>query len=359
MGVVYRAERDVDGGVQIVALKLIAAGFTEPALIRRFERERSILARLQHPNIAHFIDGGMSADGSPWLAMQYIDGEDLLRWCDARRLTLRERVTLFLQVIDAAGFAHRNLVVHRDIKPSNILVDTTGQVRLLDFGIAKLLDEVADQGVTGTAAAPMTPEYAAPEQILGEGVSTATDVHALGVVLFELLCGRLPYVIGNGRHAAAVICEQEPQRLRQALSRRSDESSRRRAEPVDIARQRSVSTQELRRTLDRDLEQIVATAIARAPKERYGSAEAFAEDLRAWLDDRRCARAQPARRAAVVRRHRVGSPCRPPDRRRCGRHRRHVVAGRTATMQALRADAARRVSEHSGPRIRRPWMVEP
>ena len=109
MGVVYRAERDVDGGVQIVALKLIAAGFTEPALIRRFERERSILARLQHPNIAHFIDGGMSADGSPWLAMQYIDGEDLLRWCDARRLTLRERVTLFLQVIDAAGFAHHRI----------------------------------------------------------------------------------------------------------------------------------------------------------------------------------------------------------------------------------------------------------
>ncbi|MBL0041209.1 MAG: serine/threonine protein kinase [Xanthomonadales bacterium] len=347
MGVVYRAERDVDGGVQIVALKLIAAGFTEPALIRRFERERSILARLQHPNIAHFIDGGMSADGSPWLAMQYIDGEDLLRWCDARRLTLRERVTLFLQVIDAAGFAHRNLVVHRDIKPSNILVDTTGQVRLLDFGIAKLLDEVADQGVTGTAAAPMTPEYAAPEQILGEGVSTATDVHALGVVLFELLCGRLPYVIGNGRHAAAVICEQEPQRLRQALSRRSDESSRRRAEPVDIARQRSVSTQELRRTLDRDLEQIVATAIARAPKERYGSAEAFAEDLRAWLDDRPL-RSRPAdwreRARKFVRRHRVGVAV---SAALIAVAAAGIVAtswqAEQATMQALRADAARRV----------------
>jgi serine/threonine protein kinase len=309
MGVVYRAQRDVDGGIQVVALKLIAAGFSEPALIRRFERERSILARLQHPNIAHFIDGGMTADGSPWLAMQYIDGQDLLRWCDARRLTPRDRVALFLQVIDAVAFAHRNLIVHRDIKPSNILVDATGHVRLLDFGIAKLLDEVADPALTGTAAAPMTPEYAAPEQILGGNASTATDVHALGVVLFELLCGRLPYVIGSGRHVAAAICEQEPHRLRQALSRREDASSRRNAEPADIARQRAVSVQELRRTFDRDLEQIVATAVARAPDERYGNVEAFGDDLRAWIDDRPL-RSRPTgwigRTRKFVRRHGVG-----------------------------------------------------
>ena len=347
MGVVYRAERDIDGGTQTVALKLIAAGFSERALVRRFERERSILARLQHPHIAHFIDGGMTADGSPWLAMQYIDGQDLLRWCDAHQLRLRERVALFLQVLDAVGFAHRNLVVHRDIKPSNILVDANGQVQLLDFGIAKWLDDVADPALTGTAAAPMTPEYAAPEQILGGNVSTATDVHALGIVLFELMCGRLPYVIGSGRHVAAAICEQEPQRLRQALSRRNDASSRRNAEPVDIARQRAVSVKELRRTFDRDLEQIVATAIARAPEDRYGSAEAFAEDLRAWLDDRPL-RSRPAdwheRVRKFVRRHRVGVAVSAALM---------VVAltGIAATLwqaerakaQALRADAARRV----------------
>jgi serine/threonine protein kinase len=347
MGVVYRAERDIDGGTQTVALKLIAAGFSERALVRRFERERSILARLQHPHIAHFIDGGMTADGSPWLAMQYIDGHDLLRWCDTHRLRLRERVALFLQVLDAVGFAHRNLVVHRDIKPSNILVDANGHVRLLDFGIAKLLDDVADPALTGTAAAPMTPEYAAPEQILGGSVSTATDVHALGIVLFELMCGRLPYVIGSGRHVAAAICEQEPQGLRQALSRRGEASSRRNADPVDIARQRAVSVQELRRTFDRDLEQIIAAAIARAPEERYGSAEAFAEDLRAWLDDRPL-RSRPAgwreRGRKFARRHRVGVAV-------SAALIAVAMTGIAATLwqaerakaQALRADAARRV----------------
>ena len=309
MGVVYRAERDVDGGVQTVALKLLATGFGERSLVRRFERERSILARLQHPHIAHFIDGGVTPDGSPWLAMEYVDGQDLLRWCDARRLSLHARARLFLQVLDAVGFAHRNLVVHRDLKPSNILVDASGRVRLLDFGIAKLLDDVADHALTGTAAAPMTPEYAAPEQILGEAIGTATDIHAMGLVLFELLCGRLPYVLGAGRHAASAILEQEPQRLRQALSRRVDASSRRNADAAELARQRSASADELRRALDRDLEQIVSTAIARRTNDRYPSAEAFADDLRAWLEHRPL-RSRPAgwpeRLRKFARRHRLG-----------------------------------------------------
>lgn len=308
MGVVYRAERDIDGGVQSVALKLVAAGVSDRGLIRRFERERSILARLQHPHIAHFIDGGVTPDGTPWLAMEFVDGINLLRWCDARRQTLRERVALFLQVIEAVGFAHRNLVVHRDLKPSNILVDAHGRVRLLDFGIAKLLDDVADSALTGTIA-PMTPEYAAPEQIRGEYVSTATDIHALGVVLFELLCGRLPYVIGAGRHAASVISVQEPQRLRQALSRRSTTSSRRNDDPADIARQRSASLRDLQQSYDRDLERVLATAIAKVPEERYRSAETFADDLHAWLDHRPLrshAGGWIERSRKFVRRHRIG-----------------------------------------------------
>lgn len=346
MGVVYRAERDIDGGVQTVALKRIAAGVSDRALIRRFERERSILARLQHPHIAHFIDGGVTPDGAPWLAMEFVDGIDLLHWCDTRRLPLRARIALFLQVLDAVGFAHRNLVVHRDLKPSNILVDANGQVRLLDFGIAKLLDDVADSALTGTVA-PMTPEYAAPEQIRGEHVSTATDIHALGVVLFELLCGRLPYVIGTGRHAASAICAQEPQRLRQALSRRSATSSRRNADPADIARQRSASLRDLQRSFDRDLERVVATAIAKSPDDRYRSAEAFADDLRAWLDDRPLrsrASGWSERSRKFVRRHRlgvaVGSALLVVA---CAGVFATLWQAQRAQAQAQRADAARRV----------------
>jgi serine/threonine protein kinase len=347
MGVVYRAERDVDGGVQTVALKLLATGFGDRALVRRFERERSILARLKHPHIAHFIDGGVTMDGSPWLAMEYVDGQDLLHWCDTRRLSLRDRATLFLQVLDAVGFAHRNLVVHRDLKPSNILVDANGRVRLLDFGIAKLLDDVAEHPLTATAAAPMTPEYAAPEQVLGEAVGTTTDIHAMGLVLFELLCGRLPYVVAPGRHAASAILAQEPQRLRQALSRRGDGSGRRNADPIDLAQRRALSLDALRRALDRDLEQIVSVALARRPADRYPTAEAFAEDLRAWLEHhplRSRPTRWPERLRKFVRRHRLGAAVAAAL---------FVVAtagviatawqAERAREQAQRADAARRV----------------
>ena len=347
MGVVYRAERDIDGGVQTVAIKLIAAGFSDHAVVRRFERERSILARLQHPHIAHFIDGGVTSDGLPWLAMQYIDGQHLLHWCDAHRWSLRQRVRLFLQVLDAVGFAHRNLVVHRDLKPSNILVDGDGQIRLLDFGIAKLIDEVAETTLTMTVAAPMTPEYAAPEQLLGGTMTTATDIHALGVVLFELLSGRLPFDFGDRHHAAALIRDREPQRLREALSRRVNVASRRNADATEIARRRSVSLPELRQGFDRDLEQVVAIAMARAPGERYGNAEAFADDLRAWLEDRPL-RSRPVgwreRTRKFVRRHRVGVAV---SAALIAVAAAGIVAtswqAEQAKMQAFRADSARRV----------------
>jgi serine/threonine-protein kinase len=284
MGVVYRAERDVDGGTQTVALKLIAAGFADAALVRRFERERAILARLQHPNIAHFIDGGLTADGSPWLAMQFVSGCDLLRFSDARRLSLRARVQLYLQVVGAVAFAHRNLIVHRDLKPSNIVVDEHGTVRLLDFGIAKLVDEVDATALTQHGVSPMTPDYAAPEQLLGEAVTTATDVHALGVVLFELLSGRLPFA--SSRRDIGAATTREPRRLREAVFQRGGAEGRRSSPVEELAQLRSLSVPELRRALDTDLERIIAISLARHPGDRYPSAEAMAADLQAWLDDR-------------------------------------------------------------------------
>ena len=345
MGVVYRGERTVDGGVQTVALKCIAAGFADPALVRRFERERAILARLAHPHIAHFIDGGVGADGSPWFAMAYVDGENLLQWCDRERLSPRARVRLFLQVLDAVAFAHRHLVVHRDLKPSNILVDRAGQVRLLDFGIAKLLDD-AEAATLTLAAGPMTPEYAAPEQVAGETVSTATDIHGLGLVLFELLTGRLPYAAANASAWVAAVRDSEPGRLRDALARASLDS-RRNLPASELAKRRSLSETELKRAFDRDLEQVLAIALARVPAERYANAEAFAADLEAWLEDRPL-RSRPAgwrvRGRKFLRRHRaavaVGAAL--------------VLVGaagivatvwqaRLAEAQAARAEAARRV----------------
>jgi tRNA A-37 threonylcarbamoyl transferase component Bud32/tetratricopeptide (TPR) repeat protein len=192
MGEVFLAERVEGGFEQRVALKLVRDSALTPELGRRFVRERQILARLQHPNIAHLVDGGVTTEGRPWLAMEYVDGERITDWCRTRQLTVEARVRLFLPICDAVQFAHRNLVVHRDLKPANLIVDGEGHPRLLDFGIARLLDADA-LDLTQTVAA-MTPAYAAPEQRAGEPITTATDVFQLGTVLRELLHddGRAP-----------------------------------------------------------------------------------------------------------------------------------------------------------------------
>jgi serine/threonine protein kinase len=185
MGEVWLAERVEGGFEQQVALKRVREAALTPDLARRFVRERQILARLQHPNIAHLIDGGVGPDGRPWLAMEYVPGERITHWCHARQLDAVARVRLFLPVCEAVAFAHRNLIVHRDLKPANIQVDAEGRPKLLDFGVARLLDP-QDTDQTRTVGA-MTPAYAAPEQREGAAITTATDVYQLGVVLRELI----------------------------------------------------------------------------------------------------------------------------------------------------------------------------
>ncbi|MDX1532263.1 MAG: serine/threonine-protein kinase, partial [Rhodothermales bacterium] len=223
MGTVYRAERADGAYRQTAALKLLKRGKDSEAVLRRFRAERQILARLEHPHVARLLDGSLTDDGRPYFAMEYVSGEPITAYCDRERLPVEARLRLFLQVCDAVAFAHRRLVVHRDLKPSNVLVadaDAGGgepQVKLLDFGIAKVLSEEADPAdrpLTRTGVRVMTPEYAAPEQIAGEAVTTATDVYGLGVLLYELLTSRRPYRLpGRLLHEVArVICEEEPEK---------------------------------------------------------------------------------------------------------------------------------------------------
>lgn len=267
MGTVYLAERADGQFEQQVALKVIRRGMGSDEVHRRFRAERQILARLNHPHIARLLDGGITADGQPWFAMEYVDGEPLVAWCEARQTSLEGRIELFRDVCDAVRFAHQSLVVHRDLKPSNILVTPQGQTKLLDFGIAKLLEDGARLGAeAGEAAATrtelrvMTPEYAAPEQVRGEPVTTATDVYALGAVLYELLTGRRAHQFE--RHTPAeverVICDTEP-------------------DPPSAA---VTGADRLRRLLRGDLDTIVLKALQKDPARRYPSAEALLEDLR-------------------------------------------------------------------------------
>ena len=289
MGEVYLAERTLGDVRQPVAIKLLKRGMDSNELLRRFAQERRILAQLGHPHIARFLDGGIAPDGRPYFAMEFVEGRDIVRDARERGLDARARVALLAQVCDAVAYAHSRLVVHRDLKPSNILVDANGQPRVLDFGIAKLLGDSDDATITGTGARVMSPAYAAPEQILGEPAGTATDVYALGVVLFELLTGVLPH-----RRSGA------PEALARALESETIER------PSDVARtQRGRGSRELAG----DLDTIVLTALRREPERRYATAAAFADDLRRWLDGRPvAARADSAmyRFSKFVRRHRAG-----------------------------------------------------
>ncbi len=311
MGVVLLARRADGQFEQRVAIKLIRGGMLDGELIARLRREREILARLAHPRIARLTDGGVSDDGLPWYAMEYIEGRELLTWCDEHALDPRARARLFLQVLDAVDYAHRNLVVHRDLKPSNILVTGAGdgEIKLLDFGIAKLIDEDEAAARTGSHLRLLTPDYAAPEQIMGEAITTATDIYALGVVLFELLSGRLPYRrVSSPARLAAAIVDEEPERLRQAISRPVEANDSRPASLDALAGRRSMTSQRLRAALDPELDQIIAIALAKRPEDRYRSAAAMSEDLRAWLEGRPLlSRPVPWTRRALkfVRRHRL------------------------------------------------------
>ncbi len=284
MGVVYRGVREGADFAQQVALKLIRRGFDFDDVQTRFLRERRILARLNHPNLARFIDGGVAADGRPWFALEYVEGDTITRWCDAQRLSVRDRVRLFLDVCATVQYAHAQLVVHRDLKPANVLVGGDGTVRLLDFGIARLLDGGDDAPATlatlGVGHA-LTPEYAAPEQFLGETAGAGTDVYSLGVILYELVTGALPYVVDRGDLVAAqrTVLETLPDAPTQAIAR--SEAGRPDAGTRLAARRSSIAA--FRSTVRGDLSRILDKALAKEPARRYTSVEAFAADLGRWL----------------------------------------------------------------------------
>jgi serine/threonine-protein kinase len=284
MGAVWLAHR-ADGAYQgRVAVKLMRAGFDGGDLARRFQAERQILAGLDHPNIARLVDAGRDADGAPFLVLEYVEGEPITAWCDRERLPIEARLQLFLQVCAAVAHAHQRLVVHRDLKPSNILVTAEGRVRLLDFGIAKLI--VESEAATGTAHALFTPEYAAPEQVRGELATTAVDVYALGLLLYELLSGRRPYQVDTATPLAwqRAVLEQEPQRPSAAVTR----STKRGADisPEILANNRRMAPKRLRQRLSGDLDAIVLKAIRKDPGARHASVQQLALDVQAALDGR-------------------------------------------------------------------------
>ncbi|HYP07485.1 MAG TPA: serine/threonine-protein kinase [Bryobacteraceae bacterium] len=288
MATVFLAERNIGKVVKQVALKMIRPNFTaDPDMMRRFEHEREILASLDHPNIARFLDIGSTDDGVPYLVMDYVAGERIDVYCDARRLSIVDRLLLFADACAAVDYAHSKGVIHRDLKPSNILVTASGDVKLLDFGIAKVLRQEAQTQtlLTGAGSALMTIEYASPEQIRGDTVGAQSDVYSLGVVLYELLTGCRPYRADSRlvHLIAQAICDEPPLAPSNALSDLPLEAATdkpRRPTLEQIAQLRSDSPKALSRKIRGDLDFILLKALRKEPRWRYASAAEFSEDLR-------------------------------------------------------------------------------
>jgi eukaryotic-like serine/threonine-protein kinase len=284
MGVVYLADRADGEYDKRVAIKLITSARPDPNLDQRFRRERQILAQLEHPGIARLLDGGATATGQPYLVMEYVEGPPLLAWCDERQLAIAQRLTLFLSVCDAVAYAHQKLIVHRDLKPGNILVTPAGDPKLLDFGLARVLDTDADTEITQAGPTPMTIAYASPEQIRGERQTVASDVYSLGVILYELLTSHRPYQLANTSFAEAirVVCEVEP-----------------------------VPPSQWNRRLSGDLETILLKALAKDQRLRYATVDEFAADIRRYTEGQPIhARAATFsyRAGKFLRRHRIAVP---------------------------------------------------
>ncbi len=280
MGVVWLAARADDQYRQQVAIKLIKAGASNADIAHRLRHERQILAGLNHPNIARLLDGGTTDSGQPYLVMEYIEGVPIDEYCQHQNLSVTARLKLFRQVCAAVQYAHQNLVIHRDLKPANILVTADGTPKLLDFGIAKLLQpNLADSFNTQSGMHPMTPAYASPEQIRGESLTTASDVYSLGVVLYELLTGRSPYQLKEKTFGelSKAICEQEPTRPSAAVTRGEPSNDER---PTSAIR----NPQSVIRNLKGDLDSIVLMALRKEPPARYSSVEQFSADILRYLD---------------------------------------------------------------------------
>jgi eukaryotic-like serine/threonine-protein kinase len=294
MGSVYAAAR-VDGEFRkVVALKMVKPGVDSEEMLRRFRNERQVLASLDHPNIARLMDGGTTTEGLPYLVMEFVEGQPIDKYCDSRSLSITERIRLFRIVCDAVHYAHQNLVIHRDLKPANILVTPPGIPKLLDFGIAKLLRPELTPGAGGLTRAgvgPMTPDYASPEQIRGDPITTVSDVYSLGVLLYSLLTGHMPYH-SDSRSAADIermICETSPalpstivgQTVQPATHHGHDRET---VTPERVSHVREGALERLRRRLQGDLDVILLMALRKEPQRRYPSAERFSDDLRRHLE---------------------------------------------------------------------------
>ncbi|HEU4655385.1 MAG TPA: tetratricopeptide repeat protein [Steroidobacteraceae bacterium] len=289
-GTVFLADRADEQYAAQVAVKLIDASTVQGSFGARFRAERQILASLNHPNIARLIDAGETEEGHPYLIMEYVQGQTLERYCDEKQLDVRQRLDLFTQICSAVQYAHQNLIVHRDLKPGNILVTPEGVPKLLDFGIAKLLlpgDEVANAELTRVNDRLLTPEYASPEQILGQPVTTASDVYSLGVVLYQLLCGLRPYKVpysASQLELERTICVSDPDRPSVAVDQAIINGPREYESPIaDLAAVRNTTPERLKRQLTGDLDAIVLRALRKEPQHRYTSVEWFATDVRRHL----------------------------------------------------------------------------
>jgi len=286
MGAVYLAARADVESRELVALKIVRPEAATEEVLRRFKQERTILASLDHPNIARILDAGATEAGVPYLVMEYVEGEPIDSYCDRRHLDLTERLKLFRNICSAVQYAHEHHVIHRDLKPNNILVTADGVVKLLDFGIAKLSASTPD-GLTCLTRSDlllMTPEYASPEQVVGEPATPVTDVYSLGVVLYELLTGQRPYRLRSRifREIARVICEETPTRPSIAITQRRVEGKTISVET--ISRARATSPAELQRRLEGDIDTILLKALEKQPLSRYRSVAHFSEDVRLHLE---------------------------------------------------------------------------
>ena len=290
MGTVYLAARADESFRKQVALKVIKRGMDSDVIVRRFVMERQILANLDHPNIARLIDGGTTADDLPYFVLEYVEGINIKRYCDEHKLNTTQRLNLFRRVCEAVTFAHQNLIVHRDLKPSNIIVTEDGTPKLLDFGIAKLLSGSSLAEGTMTIGRVLTPEYASPEELRGLPVNTRSDVYSLGVLLYELLIGRRPFIFEtrSPEDAARLITSTQPLKPSVALARidatrAAGDADDHSAAPANIGRTRATTIDKLRRRLAGDLDNILLKALRKEPERRYASVQEFSEDIRRHL----------------------------------------------------------------------------